>query len=303
MSKGNRHEAYGFGVAGGSHDREHIQDKSNTELLNEVIDIVETQSAEEMDVDAIMKRLALLQERAPVSMEQTPGELMADLKDSHPLIFESLSAGEPAAAVAAETAKPLSPKPREKRHSHFASISVSILAACFCLVVTANALGMNPVQAFLDWADGIIQIYRNPSGIMELPEDDPSQYHSLAEALEAYDMEPNQIPTWIPQDYQLSSVDVLDTGSLIQCSASYVSNRGELLIRTTRFQDEDWSGRAERNSDGTEYEKNGQIYYLATNKELGKAGWTYKDISFVISGQVTEQEIKIMIDSISERGK
>lgn len=300
MSKGNRHEAYRFGVAGGSHDREHIQDKSNTELLNEVIDIVETQSAEEMDVDAIMKRLALLQERAPVTMDQTPGELMADLKESHPLIFESLSDGEPAVTVAAETAKPLSPKPREKRHSHFASISVSILAACFCLVVTANALGMNPVQAFLDWADGIIQIYRNPSGIMELPEDDPSQYHSLAEALEAYDMEPNQIPTWIPQDYQLSSVDVLDTGSLTQCTASFTSSRGELLFRATSFPDGDWSGRSEKNNDGEEYIKNGSIYYVVTNQELCKAGWDYEGISYVISGNVTEQELKEMIDSISK---
>lgn len=303
MSKGNRHEAYGFGVAGGSHDREHIQDKSNTELLNEVIDIVETQSAEEMDVDAIMKRLALLQERAPVSMEQTPGELMADLKDSHPLIFESLSAGEPAATVAAETAKPLSPKPREKRHSHFASISVSILAACFCLVVTANALGMNPVQAFLDWADGIIQIYRNPSGIMELPEDDPSQYHSLEEALEANDMEPDQIPNWIPEDYQLSSVDVLDTGALIQCSASYTAERGELLIRASRFIDDDWSVKDERNDDGDKYEKNGLTYYLVTNQGLSKAGWDYEGIFYTISGQITKDELQGMIDSIVEGAK
>lgn len=300
MSKGNRHEAYGFGVAGGSHDREHIQDKSNTELLNEVIDIVETQSAEEMDVDAIMKRLALLQERAPVSMEQTPGELMADLKDSHPLIFESLSAGEPAATVAAETAKPLSPKPRKKRHSHFASISVSILAACFCLVVTANALGMNPVQAFLDWADGIIQIYRNPSGIMELPEDDPSQYHSLEEALEANDMEPDQIPNWIPEDYQLSSVDVLDTGALIQCSASYTAERGELLIRASRFIGDDWSVKDERNDDGDKYEKNGLTYYLVTNQGLSKAGWDYEGIFYTISGQITKDELQGMIDSIAE---
>lgn len=298
MSKENRHEAPGFGVAGGSHDREHIQKKSNTELLDEVIDIVETQSAEDMDVDAIMKRLALLQERAPVSMDDTPSELMADLKESHPLVFESLGDRAQAAGTAAETEVQLSPKPRPKRRGRFASISVGILAACFCLVVTANALGMNPVQAFLDWADGIVQIYRNPSGIMELSADDPSQYHSLEEALEAYDMGPDQIPNWIPQDYQLSSVDVLDTGSLVQCSASYISNRGELLIRATRFQDKDWSGRAERNTDGLEYEKNGLVYYLATNQELGKAGWISEDISFVISGQVTEQEIISMIDSI-----
>lgn len=298
MSKENRHEATGFGVAGGSHDREDIQKKSNTELLDEVIDIVETQSAEDMDVDAIMKRLALLQERAPVSMDDTPSELMADLKESHPLVFESLGDRVQAAGTAAETEVQPSPKPRPKRRGRFASISAGILAACFCLVVTANALGMNPVQAFLDWADGIVQIYRNPSGIMELPADDPSQYHSLEEALEAYGMGPDQIPNWIPEDYRLLSVDIIDTGSLIQCSASYIANRGELLIRATRFWDEDWSGRAERNTEGEEYEKDGLVYYLTTNQGLGKAGWGYKDVSYVISGNITEQELKNMIDSI-----
>lgn len=300
MSKENRHEASGFGVAGGSHDREDIQKKSNTELLDEVIDIVETQSAEDMDVDAIMKRLALLQERAPVSMDHTPSELMADLKESHPLVFESLGDRAQGAGTAAETVVHPSPKRQPKRRSRFASISISVLAACFCLVVTANALGMNPVQAFLDWADGIVQIYRNPSGIMELPEDDPSQYHSLEEVLEAYDMEPDQIPNWIPQDYELSSVDVLDTGSLTQCSASFTSSRGELLIRATRFPDGDWSGRSENNNDGEEYVKYGSTYYVISNQDLSKAGWDFKDISYVISGNVTEQELKDMIDSIAE---
>lgn len=300
MSKENRHEAPGFGVAGGSHNREHIQKKSNTELLDEAIDIVEAQSAEDMDVDAIMKRLALLQERAPVSMDHTPSELMADLKESHPLVFESLGDRAQGAGTAAETVVHPSPKRQPKRRSCFASISIGVLAACFCLVVTANALGMNPVQAFLDWADGIVQIYCNPSGIMELPEDDPSQYHSLQEALEAYDMEPDQIPNWIPHDYQLVSVDILDIGSLTQCSASFTSSRGELMIRATRFPDGDWSGRSENNNDGEEYNKCGISYYVATNQELCKAGWDYKDISYVISGHVTEEELKDMIDSIAE---
>lgn len=303
MSKENRHEASGFGVAGGSHDREDIQKKSNTKLLDEVIDIVETQSAEDMDVDAIMKRLALLQERAPVSMDHTPSELMADLKESHPLVFESLGDRAQGAGTTAETGVHPSPKRQPKRRSRFASISIGVLAACFCLVVTANALGMNPVQAFLDWADGIVQIYCNPSGIMELPEDDPSQYHSLEEALEANDMEPDQIPNWIPEDYQLSSVDVLDTGALIQCSASYTAERGELLIRASRFIDDDWSVKDERNDDGDKYEKNGLTYYLVTNQGLSKAGWDYKGIFYTISGQITEDELQGMIDSIAEGAK
>lgn len=301
MSNENRREATDFGVAGGSHAREDIQDKANVELLNEAINIVATQSAEEMDVNAIMERLALLQERAPVPMNCSPSGMMADLREKHPLVFESLDADEASVpAVPASTAVQGNSKPRSKKRRRPIHYAAGIFAACFCLMVTANALGVNPVQAFLKWADGIIQIYSNPSGIMELPADDPCQYHSLGEALEAYDMAPEQIPCWIPDDYRLSSVDVLDTGTLIQCSANYIAERGEMLIRATRFKDNNWNGISERNDDGEEYEKNGLAYYLVTNQNLSKAGWNYEGVFYAISGQITKEELQDMIDSIAE---
>ena len=42
------------------------------------------------------------------------------------------------------------------------------------------------------------------------------------------------------------------------------------------------------------------VYYLVSNQGLSKAGWEYDDVSYVISGQITEQELKNMIDSIAE---
>lgn len=89
MSNENRRKPADCGVTGGSHARPNIQDLSNSELLNEVIELVEGQSAEDMDVDAIMERLALLQERAPVPMDHAPGDILADLEKQHPLILKS----------------------------------------------------------------------------------------------------------------------------------------------------------------------------------------------------------------------
>ena len=61
-----------------------------------------------------------------------------------------------------------------------------------------------------------------------------------------------------------------------------------------------WNGRTERNDDGEKYEKDGVIYYLVTNQELAKAGWEHGNVSYAISGRITEQELKNMIDSIPE---
>ena len=302
MSNENRHEASGFGVVGSSHDCKDIQKKSNTELLDEIIRTIEMQSAEEMDVDAIMEKLALLQERAPVPMDHTPSDVLADIKSKHPLLIEERDVGKEKTTLyySREYNLPRQTRSKLRRRSRFARrLAVSALAVGFSLVVTVNALGFNPIQAILKWADGIVQIYSDPSGIMELPADDPSQYHSLKEALEAYDMAPECAPDWIPEDYCLYSVDVVDTELLVQCSASYESERGELLIRATKFPDNNWSGRSERNESGTRYEKDGTTYYLVNNYEISKAGWEIGEISFVISGQITEQELKNIIDSIA----
>ena len=78
-----------------------------------------------------------------------------------------------------------------------------------------------------------------------------------------------------------------------------MSDRGELLIRATMFPNS-WNGRTERNNNGEKYEKDGVTYYLVTNQGLTKAGWEYGNVSYVISGQITEQELKNMIDSIPE---
>ena len=42
------------------------------------------------------------------------------------------------------------------------------------------------------------------------------------------------------------------------------------------------------------------MYYVVSNQDLSKAGWESNDVSYVISGQITEQELKNMIDSIAE---
>ena len=175
MSNENRRKPADCGVTGGSHARPNIQDLSNTELLNEVIEMVEGQSAEDMDVDAIMERLALLQERAPVPMDHAPGDIMADLEKQHPLIFDELDAkGAPDSAAPAEERAQKAPKPRRRRRNRLLYYVTGVFAACFCLIVTANAFGFNPIQAFLEWAEGIVQIYSDPSGIMELPEMTPA---------------------------------------------------------------------------------------------------------------------------------
>lgn len=171
-------------------------------------------------------------------------------------------------------------------------------AAAFCFIITASAMGFQPVQAVLRWAEGIIQIYTNPSGIMELPDDDPSEYHSLYEALAANGISTEGLPTWVPRDYAVSAIAVKLSDGVLKCSAIYDSTRGGLVIRVIEHTMALSTEAKELDSLGSVYTHNQTEYYILMDDGVTKAGWQDGMLSYVISGQISEAEIKEMINSI-----
>ena len=135
--------------------------------------------------------------------------------------------------------------------------------------------------------------------MMELPPDDPSEYHSLEEALEACGADTVDKITWIPKDYSISYVEVVSRADMTKVVGVYEADRGELTIRILGVGNSDWNGISESDLDGREYEHRGRIYYVTSNYDITKAGWKDEKYSYVISGQVSESEIKEIIDSIT----
>lgn len=271
---------------------------SNTELLNEIEKLMAPLPGEDIDTDKVEQYLALLQERAPVMEDYDPVTQWDKLMEEHPLLVEE--------TVAPETLPDTKPSRRpSKRGSGLRILRVAEVAAAvvLCLVVTANAFGVNPIQAFLSWAEGVIQAYSDPSGLMELPADDPSEYHSLEEALTANGIDASGCPTWVPRDYSLCGVWVRATDGIIKCTASYESTRGEIIMRVTQYSMGSTASTEEREDDGYEYTNDNGTYYIVSNYELSKVGWQVGSTSYVISGQVSEEEIVKIINSIIMRSK
>lgn len=268
-------------------DIEALKERSNTELL-EAIDEMMARPAEEIDGDFVDACLDILQDRAPVAESIDPQSVLDRLHEEHPVLFEI----EEAPPVRAEPAKQRRPVPLLRYGGVF-------VAAALCLVVTANAFGYNPIQALFKWFSDTIQIYSNPSGMMELPPDDPSEYHSLEEALEACGASSADRITWIPKDYSVENVRVISNEGLLLVTVIYEAERGEIVIRIIETQDADFRGVAESDLDGSEYEKNGVTYYITSNYELIKAGWNDENYSYEIGGQVSEKEMKEILDSIT----
>lgn len=152
---------------------------TNAEIL-QAIEIMMDAPEEEMNTDRIEEYLSILQSRTPVTEEYDSEVQWAKLEEAHPLAFEDSSQLE-------EMTPSFSARKEELhhvRHIHMLTRGAGVAAAVIVLsTVTANALGFHPIHAILQWAEGIVQVCINPSGTMELPDNTPSEYHSLTEAL------------------------------------------------------------------------------------------------------------------------
>lgn len=165
--------------------------------------------------------------------------------------------------------------------------------------VTANALGFHPIHAILQWAEGIVQVCINPSGTMELPDSTPSEYHSLAEALAQNGIDATGLPTWIPRDYSIYSITSKVSDGIVKCVAEFESNRGDLMMRVTSYAMENTIAVEERDESSRCYSKGNVDYYIISNNDQVKISWQIGLNAYVIGGQISENEAKEIIDSIT----
>lgn len=268
-------------------DIESLELKSNTELLKAIDDMM-AQSAEEIDMDFVDACLDILQKRAPVMEGYDPQAALNEFQDKHSYLLESEM--KPSAKVIQA--------PKRTRVIRKFRYAGAFAAAVLCFAFTANAFGYRPAQRFFQWVNDTIQIVSNPSGLMELPSDNHTEYHSLDEALDANGFDSASRITWIPQDYSLSSVQARSLTDLTKVSAIFESERGELVIEIRAFNSTEWCGTVESDFDGEVYQHNDFIYYVSSNYEFTIAGWLDDTYSYEISGQITKEEIKKIIESI-----
>ena len=73
------------------------------------------------------------------------------------------------------------------------------------------------------------------------------------------------------------------------------------MLISVIFDNTTWVETSEKNSGGFVYKKSGHEYYIVTNVNDSKAGWISGSYSYSISGRLSEDEIKEMIDSIQRK--
>lgn len=264
-------------------DWEYLRFKSNRELMDEIDAYMKKADEPESDFDPdyLEELLSILQERDPVETDFNPSVEIRKL--------------------------PLNPEAAHGARTTGRGIKIWRIAeiAAALVILLAIAAGAGGFDIF-DWLRKenaeTVSFGAENSGEMNLQIETVSseeEYDSLQAALDAYGITTPICPTWIPEDYHIESVDVIAENGMLMLSAAYESDeRGRISIDFTKFQGGGAKITSEIEPDGEIYEKDGITYYLFPNLERNKCHWSRDGFLCVISGHLTFDEIKQMIDSI-----
>ena len=174
--------------------------------------------------------------------------------------------------------------------------TAAVLAILFTGSVTAKAFGFNIWKAVIQWTQETFHFgdWGNSDTDNNIP------YSSLQEALEKGNVPLNVVPNWIPDGYEI--VDVIVERSPIKetYKARYVNAEKEIIItvcdhiKQSPVYVEQSEGLVE------EHTALGITYYLFTDINVVKATWINGSCECSIVGDVTINDLKIMIDSIEK---
>ena len=172
--------------------------------------------------------------------------------------------------------------------------TAAVLAILLVGTVTAEAFGLNIWEAMVKWTQETFHFgeWGNSNT------NDDVTYASLQEALEKSNEPVSLVPTWIPDGYETVEIAVDRSPSSKKYTAKYTNGDQVLIIMIRDYLDkvpvyvEQSEGLVE------EYEVAGLTYYLFENYDVVKAVWMVDSYECYISGNVTIEELKQMIDSI-----
>ena len=180
---------------------------------------------------------------------------------------------------------------------------IAAVAAClvlvFSLATTAHAFSFRDVwDAVVTWAQETFSFSMGVE-VSEPKAENSLVYRNLYDALQEVDMDV-ATPTWIPSGYQLDDIIVDTTPVQEIVIAIYINDSNMVKISVKSF----LSGEPEQleKSDNLEevYSFSGNDYYIMLNNGVTQAAWIVDDYECHIVGNLSMEEIKLMIQSIGK---
>lgn len=180
--------------------------------------------------------------------------------------------------------------------------AAAVVVLVVCIPLTANALGWQEVwEVFARWAKETFSFVSSEDVEVSDPAaDDELEYTSLQDMLERNNRPYDMVPTWIPDGYVLERLEKDITPVQEIYRAYFVDGEKELMIRVQTYMPSDVYN-VEIEEGGAEvYEAAGIEYYIISNVDQIRFVWIANSYECNVSGDLSIDEVKKMIDSIGK---
>ncbi len=178
--------------------------------------------------------------------------------------------------------------------------SIAAVAAVVVILVlgsvTAKAFGFNIWETVVRWTQETFHFGEWGNN----DEHNNLTYASLQEALEKGNTPTELVPTWFPDGYELVDVTVNQMPLKKVYRAKYTKGDLFLTITIQDYLNGDPVYVEQKEGLEEEYGVSGITYYLFADNDVCKAVWINGSYECDILGNVTIEELKLMIDSIEK---
>lgn len=288
---------------GGSGDlvliQRHLENLSAGEILEELDARMEEMTDQSCDPELIRLYLDVLEEKEPLGLELDPEASLQRFLEER-AGEESTPPEEPAAQAAVSRPAGL----RRFRHFPRTLIAAAVVAVLFGLGSMAGSSRL--WESVVHLTQGTLQIV--PPGASQSgqtsaqPPLEELEFTSLQEALDAYGITEPLVPKWLPEGFECSEVMTNFDSEFLRIIAIYEYNERQVKITIRRYNSEEALDRVsvekENGQQDEKYIRGGVEHSLAQNRAIYTASWTNGLNIVSIIGDVTEEELEQMIDSI-----
>lgn len=298
-----------------------VFDSLSTEELKEILRQDSQISSSENDVDAILYILEVLENReknesdldyeAKAALESFKENYLPFSDDPEPLYYDEEiinKDGEDVEVVPFKEKPEIYPK---KKYHKLKTTKIVLIAAVIAIIVgsvSAQALGFDIWKRVAQWSKDTFG-FASQTEQQQAPNMEhsiPPQLQEMADSMTQYGISVEELPTYIPKGYSLSSF-TCDEGTTCTSFATTLESKGEnnVLIIYTLYKDDCRNldvGKSEfqkGNEDFEIIELSGDNYYVMSNSGKFFCVWYKEKLEGYICGFDSKDELLDILFSIS----
>lgn len=194
------------------------------------------------------------------------------------------------------------PQPKRAFYRILRFLALAALVASLCAIAT-SAFELNIFKMVAQWTQEIFQFKSEnvpQQGVEVLEGTQLDQDQTLETALKEQGISASVSPTWVPEGFEFSGMKVYDdiTEPLLSALYENASTDCSIIVSVIIHQTPKSSIHEKDESPVNTYLTNDVEHYIMKNNKSFTATWLVDNLECTITGQISEDELKAMIDSI-----